>query len=50
MAKESLGCGRAIRALEVKIMEDSEHRQRLGRKALGGVMSLGKIAIAPLYR
>jgi len=49
MAKESLSGGYTIQALEVKIVEDSQHRQGLGRKASGDVMSLGEIAIAALH-
>ncbi len=50
MAKEALSGGRSIRALEVKIVEDSQNLQCLGRKPSGDVMPLGEIAIAPLYR
>jgi hypothetical protein len=50
MAKEALSGRGSIRALEVKIVEDSQHRQGLGRKAPGSVMPLGELAIAPLYR
>ncbi len=39
MDKESLGGSRAIWALEVKIVEDSEHRQGLSREAPRSVMS-----------
>ncbi len=49
MVNESLSRRRTVRALEVKILEDSEHRQSLGRKASGGMMPLGEIAIAALY-
>ena len=49
MTKEPLGGGRAIRALEVKIMEDGQHRQGLGRQSPRDAMALGEIAIAALY-
>ncbi len=49
MAKESLSRRRTVRALKVKIVEDSEHCQGLRRKAPGDMMALSEVAIAALH-
>jgi hypothetical protein len=49
MAKEALSGGRSIRALKVKIMEDGQNLQGLGRQSPRDVMPLGEIAIAALH-
>lgn len=44
MDKEPLSRRRAIGALEVKIMQDGQNVQGLGRKAPGDVIPLGEIS------
>ncbi len=50
MAKESLRGGRLIWVLKVKTVEDSEHRQGLGRQTPSSVMPLGEVVIAGILR